>query len=97
MIEIAIGIYLKFWVFQAQNTYEGICLPSFLFVLSVDATKYTGSVHHQVNSNLAAAAQVQWTSGTSNTALTVAGKYTIDSDTFVKVSIFQFSVCFSKW
>lgn len=72
-------------------------LPSFLFVLSVDATKYTGSVHHQVNSNLAAAAQVQWTSGTSNTALTVAGKYTIDSDTFVKVSIFQFSVCFSKW
>ena len=59
----------------------------FFFSLRIDATKYTGSVHHQVNSNLAAAAQVQWTSGTSNTALTVAGKYTIDSDTFVKVSI----------
>lgn len=53
----------------------------------IDAAKYTGSIHHQVNSNLTAAAQIQWTSGTSNTTLTAAGKYAIDDDTFVKAKL----------
>lgn len=53
----------------------------------VDATKYNGSVHHQVNSQLTAAAQLQWTAGSNTSALTVAGKYTIDNETFMKAKL----------
>jgi len=53
----------------------------------VDATKYNGSVHHQVNSQLTAAAQLQWTAGSNTSALTVAGKYTIDKETFMKAKL----------
>jgi len=53
----------------------------------IDAAKYVGSVHHQIDSKLSAAAQLQWTSGTSSSSLTACGKYTIDDDTYLKVKI----------
>lgn len=53
----------------------------------VDASKFVGSVHHQVNSNLAAAALLNWTAGSNTTSLTVAAKYDIDSETFLKTKI----------
>merc|ERR1712142_640183 len=53
----------------------------------IDASKYVGSVHHQVNSKLAAAALLNWTSGSSTSNFTVAGKYTVDDDTFVKAKL----------
>jgi len=53
----------------------------------VDASKYVGSVHHQVNSKLSAAALLNWTSGSSTSNFTVAGKYTIDDDTYLKVKL----------
>lgn len=53
----------------------------------IDATKYVGSVHHQVNSKLSAAALLNWTSGSSTTSFTVCGKYTMDNDTYMKAKI----------
>jgi len=53
----------------------------------VDASKYVGSVHHQVNSNLSAAALLNWTSGSSTSNFTVAGKYTVDDHTYLKVKL----------
>lgn len=53
----------------------------------IDASKYIGSVHHQVNSNLSAAAMLNWTSGSSTSNFTVAGKYTVDADTYLKVKL----------
>lgn len=53
----------------------------------IDASKYVGSVHHQVNSKLAAAALLNWTSGSSTSNFTVAGKYTIDDDTYIKAKL----------
>jgi len=53
-----------------------------------DASKYVGSVHHQVNDKLSAAAVLQWTSGTKDpSSLTVAGKYVLDDDTFIKAKL----------
>jgi voltage-dependent anion channel protein 2 len=53
----------------------------------IDASKYVGSVHHQVNSNLSAAALLNWTSGSTTSNFTVAGKYTVDGDTYVKAKL----------
>lgn len=53
----------------------------------IDASKYVGSIHHQVNSNLSAAALLNWTSGAATTSLTVGGKYTIDNDTYLKAKL----------
>lgn len=53
----------------------------------VDASKYVGSVHHKVNSNLTAAAQLNWASGAANSTLTVCGKYTLDEDTTIKTKL----------
>jgi len=53
----------------------------------IDASKYVGSVHHQVNSELSAAAQLQWTSGSSTSNFQVCGKYTLDDDTFMKAKL----------
>lgn len=53
----------------------------------IDASKYVGSVHHQINSNLSGAALLNWTSGASTSTLTVGGKYTIDDDTFIKAKL----------
>jgi len=53
----------------------------------IDASKYVGSVHHQVNSKLSAAALLNWTSGSSTSNFTVASKYTIDDDTYVKCKL----------
>jgi len=53
-----------------------------------DASKYVGSVHHQVNSNLSAAAMLNWTSGTKDpSSLTVCGKYVVDKETFLKAKL----------
>lgn len=55
----------------------------------IDATKYVGSVHHQINDKLSAAAQMQWTSGSgaSSTNLTVGAKYNIDDESFFKAKL----------
>lgn len=53
----------------------------------VDASKYTGSIHHQVNSQLTAGAQLQWTAGSTSTGLTVASKYAFDDDTYLKAKL----------
>jgi len=53
-----------------------------------DASKYVGSVHHQVNSKLSAAAMLNWTSGTKDpSSLTVCGKYVVDDDTYIKAKL----------
>lgn len=53
-----------------------------------DASKYVGSVHHQVNSKLSAAAMLNWTSGTKDpSSLTVCGKYVVDDDTCIKAKL----------
>lgn len=52
-----------------------------------DASKYVGSVHHQVNSKLSAAALLNWTSGVNTSTLTVGGKYTVDEDTYLKAKL----------
>ena len=67
-----------------------------LFIIcSLDAAKYVGSAHYQVNSNLTAAAQLNWTSGANTSSLTVCGKYTVDEDTFMKVrAILIDNLCF---
>jgi len=52
-----------------------------------DSNKYVGSVHHQVTEKLSAGALLNWTSGSSSSAITVAGQYNIDADTFMKVKV----------
>jgi len=52
-----------------------------------DASKYVGSIHHQVNSKLSAAALLNWTSGVNTSTLTVGGKYTVDDDTYLKAKL----------
>jgi len=47
--------------------------------------KYSGSVHHQVNKDLSAAALLDWSSGATN--FTVCGKYTVDEDTCLKAKL----------
>jgi len=53
----------------------------------IDASKYIGSVHHQVNKDLAAAALLNWQSGSNVSSFAVCGKYTLDDDTFVKAKL----------
>jgi len=53
---------------------------------SANGTKYTGSIHHQVNADLAAAAAVEYTAD-KGTALTVCCKYAIDAHTSMKAKI----------
>jgi len=53
-----------------------------------DGAKYIGSIHHQVNPQLSAAAMLNWQSGSKDPAsLTVCGRYDIDGDTFVKAKL----------
>lgn len=53
-----------------------------------DGAKYVGSIHHQVNSQLSAAAMLNWTSGSKDPAsLTVCGRYDVDKETFVKAKL----------
>lgn len=53
-----------------------------------DASKYVGSIHHQINDKLSAATLLNWTSGSKDpSSLTVCGKYLVDKDTFFKVKI----------
>jgi len=52
-----------------------------------DASKYVGSIHHQVNSKLSAAALLNWTSGVNTSTLTVGGKYAVDDDTYLKAKL----------
>jgi len=53
-----------------------------------DGSKYVGSIHHQVNSNLSAAAMLQWASGSKDPAsLTVCGRYDIDRETYMKAKL----------
>jgi len=53
----------------------------------IDASKYVGSIHHQVNEKLSAAALLHWSSGSSTSSFTVCGKYACDDDTFVKAKL----------
>jgi len=53
----------------------------------IDASKYVGSIHHQVNEKLSAAALLHWTSGSSTSSFTVCGKYAYDDDTFIKAKL----------
>lgn len=58
----------------------------FVYLYSNDASKYVGSVHHQINDKLSAAALLNWTSGSKDpSSLTVCGKYVVDQETFIKV------------
>merc|ERR1711962_857440 len=52
----------------------------------VNGTKYTGSIHHQVNADLAAAVSAEYTAE-SGTAITVCGQHALDAHTSVKVKI----------
>jgi len=53
-----------------------------------DGSKYVGSIHHQVNKQLSAAAMLQWASGSKDPAsLTVCGRYDIDDETFMKAKL----------
>jgi len=52
----------------------------------VNGTKYTGSIHHQVNADVAAAVSAEYTAD-AGTALTVCGKYALDAHTSMKVKI----------
>lgn len=53
---------------------------------AVNGTKYTGSIHHQVNADVAAAATVEYTAD-KGTALTLCGKYAIDAHTSMKAKV----------
>merc|ERR1712080_479591 len=53
----------------------------------IDASKYVGSVHHQVNDKLGAAVNLDWTAGSSTSSFSVCGKYSLDADTHVKAKI----------
>jgi len=51
-----------------------------------DFAKYGGSISHNVNDNLSAAAAVAWAEGASP-SVTVAGQYKIDADSSMKVKV----------
>jgi len=53
---------------------------------AANGTKYTGSIHHQVNADVAAAASVEYAAD-KGTALTVCGKYALDAHTSMKVKV----------
>jgi len=52
-----------------------------------DATKFVGTIHNKVNDNLEASAMLNWASESSNSSLTLGGKYKIDKDTSCKVKV----------
>jgi len=52
-----------------------------------DSVKYVGSVHHQINEKLSAGALLNWTSGSTSSSLTLAGKYNMADNKFVKVKM----------
>jgi len=52
----------------------------------VNGTKYTGSIHHQVNADLCAAAAVEYTAD-GGTAVTLCGNYAIDGHSSMKAKI----------
>jgi len=51
----------------------------------LNASRYVGSVHHQVNKDLSAAALLHWASDSST--FTVCGKYALDEHTSVKAKL----------
>jgi len=53
----------------------------------LDASRYEGSVHHQVNDKLTAAALLHWTAGSPSSSFTVCGKYILDDDSYVKAKL----------
>ncbi|KAL9984422.1 hypothetical protein ACROYT_G006710 [Oculina patagonica] len=52
-----------------------------------DASRFTGSIYHKINSNLEAAAQLNWASGSSSTTFQVGCKYDIDKDTTIRTKV----------
>lgn len=52
----------------------------------VNGTKYTGSIHHQVNADLCAAAAVEYTAD-AGTAVTLCGNYAYDAHSSMKARI----------
>jgi len=52
----------------------------------LNANKYIGSIHHQVDKDISAAASVEYSAG-SGTAITLGGKYALDAHTAMKVKV----------
>jgi len=52
----------------------------------INASEYLGSVHHQVNKELTAAAHMKYLPS-SGTSITVAGNYVLDGDSSVKAKV----------
>jgi len=52
-----------------------------------DASRFTGSIYHQISKNLEAAAQLNWTSGNSNTSFQAGCKYDLDKDTSIRAKV----------
>jgi len=51
----------------------------------LNANKYVGSIHHQVDKDISAAASVEYSAG--STAITLGGKYALDEHTAMKVKV----------
>jgi len=51
----------------------------------INGSKYVGSIHHQVNKDLSAAALLTHDSGSNN--FTLCGKYTVDGDSSLKLKL----------
>jgi len=51
----------------------------------LNANKYVGSIHHQVDKDISAAASVEYSAG--STAITLGGKYALDAHTAMKVKV----------
>ncbi|EDO31835.1 predicted protein [Nematostella vectensis] len=52
-----------------------------------DASKFTGSIYHQISKNLEVAAQLNWATGSSNTSFQGGCKYDVDKDTTLRAKV----------
>jgi len=52
-----------------------------------DASRFSGSIYHQISKNLEAAALLEWTTGNSNTSFQVGCKYDLDKDTTIRAKV----------
>uniref|UniRef100_A0A3B3TEB7 Non-selective voltage-gated ion channel VDAC3 n=1 Tax=Paramormyrops kingsleyae TaxID=1676925 RepID=A0A3B3TEB7_9TELE len=54
-----------------------------------EGTEFGGSIYQKVNDKLETAVSLAWTAGSNNTRFGIAGKYQLDQDTSLSVSVFQ--------
>ncbi|XP_031562895.1 voltage-dependent anion-selective channel protein 2-like [Actinia tenebrosa] len=52
-----------------------------------DASKFMGSIYHQINKNLEVAAQLNWNTGSSNTSFQAGCKYDVDKDSCIRAKV----------